>query len=410
VIREVAGMLELELGANDRRALSAGGTATSSAYDFYLQARGHLQRRTRAEVDQAIDIFKQAIDRDPKYALAFAGLSEAYWWKYRFTSDTEWVTLARENSKKALDLNSRLAPVYVTRGMIEEGAGNHDEAVKALETALDLEPINPSAGRELATVYEAIGKLDDAESTLKKGVALRPSDWTSLYDLGMFYYRQGRYPEAVQLLQRVTTIAPDNNSAYTGLGAVYWMQGKYDEAAANLKRSLELRSTASAHTSLGTIYFFMGRCSEAVEQMRQAVDLAPKRDQFWGNLGDAYGCVPGKKTDARQAYTRAVELTQAALAVNPKDADVLSRAALYQARLGNRAEADAQIRKARQSAAGNRDVLWNAALVYELDGQRDLALQSLKSAIKAGQPVEEVRREPALANLRQDSRYARVIQ
>ena len=66
VVREVAGMLELELGAKDRQALAAGATATSGAYDYYLQARGHLQRRNRAEVDQAINLFKKAIGQDPK--------------------------------------------------------------------------------------------------------------------------------------------------------------------------------------------------------------------------------------------------------------------------------------------------------------------------------------------------------
>jgi eukaryotic-like serine/threonine-protein kinase len=409
VVREVAGMLQLELGAKDRQALAAGATSTSSAYDFYLQARGHLQRRNRAEVDQAINLFKQAIQQDPRYALAFAGLSEAYWWNYRITGDTQWVAQAEENSTKALALDNKLAPGYVTRGIILAGTGHHEDAVQALHQALDLEPINPSAGRELAAVYEAMGKLDDAESTLKKGLALRPGDWTSLYDLGMFYYRQSRYPEAVPLLQRVTDLAPDNNSGYTALGAVYWMQGKYENAAASFKKSLILRPTASAYTSLGTIYFFMGRCADAVVEMQKAVDLLPKRDQFWGNLGDAYTCVSGKKGEAVKAYKRAVDLAQAVSLVNPKDADALSRAALYHARLGNKMEAEAQIGKARQLAPANRDVLWNAVLVYELANQRDHALEALKAAIQAGQPLEEVRREPALSNLRKDPRYRALV-
>jgi tetratricopeptide (TPR) repeat protein/TolB-like protein len=409
VVREVAGMLQLELGAKDRQALAAGTTSTSSAYDFYLQARGHLQRRNRADVDQAIDLFKQAIRQDPKYALAFAGLSEAYWWNYRFTGDTAWVGPAQENSSKALQLNDKLAPVYVTRGIIQAGTGHHEEAVQSLERALDLEPINPSAGRELAAVYEAMGKLGDAESTLKKGLALRPGDWTSLYDLSMFYYRQGRYPEAVSLLQQVTDLAPDNSSGYTGLGAVYWMQGQYEKAAASYKKSLDLRPTATAYTSLGTIYFFMGRCSDAVEPMQKAVTLLPKRDQFWGNLGDVLACVPGKKSEAAEAYKRAVDLSQAASVVNPKDADILSRVALYHARLGKKMEAEAQIGRARQLAPASRDVLWNAALVYELVSQRDRALEALKAAIHAGQPLEEIRREPALASLRKDPRYGALV-
>lgn len=409
VVSEVAGMLQLELGAKDRQAIAAGATSASSAYDLYLQARGHLQRRNRADVDQAIELFKQAIRQDPKYALAFAGLSEAYWWNYRFTGDTSSVVPAQENSAKAIALNSKLPAVYVTRGIVQAGTGQHDEAVLSLQTALNLEPINPSAGRELASVYESQGKFDDAETTLKKGLALRPGDWTSLYDLGMFYYRQGRYADAVPQLQRVTELAPDNSSGYTGLGAVYWMQGQYENAAANFKRSIALRPTATAYTSLGTIYFFMGRCADAVPQMQRAVELLPKRDQLWGNLGDAYTCVPGKQSQAVDAYKRAAQLAQTVAAVNPKDSDVLSRVALYRARLGNKSEAQAEIRKARQLAPANRDVLWNAVLVYELGGQRDQALAALKAALKAGQPVEEVRREPALEKLRKDPRYAALV-
>ena len=407
VVTEVASMLQFELGAKDRKALAAGATTTSSAYDFYLQARGHLQRRNRAEIDQAIDIFQQAIRQDPAYALAFAGLSEAYWWKYRFTGDTQWAALARQNSQKALELNSQLAPVYVTRGIIEEGAGQHEEAAQALQTALQLEPINASAGRELAVVYEAMGKPDDAEATLKKDAAQRPSDWTSLYDLGMFYYRHGRYGESIPLLKRVTDLAPSNSSGYTGLGAVLWAQGDYDNAAANFKKSLDLRPTATAYTSLGTIYFFTGRCADAVEPMKRAVELAPKRDQFWGNLGDAYACVGGKKDEAANAYRRAAELAQAALAVNPKDGETLARAALYHARLGDKSQSESEIRQARAFAPANRQVLWNATLVYELARQRNQALAALKAALRAGQPLEEVRREPALAGLRKDPRYGK---
>ncbi len=72
-------------------------------------------------------------------------------------------------------------------------------------------------------------------------------------------------------------------------------------------------------------------------------------------------------------------------------------------------EAEAHIGKARQLTPANRNVLWNAALVYELAGERDHALEALKAAIRAGQPLEEVRREPALKNLRKDPRYARLL-
>ncbi|HEV2690089.1 MAG TPA: tetratricopeptide repeat protein, partial [Bryobacteraceae bacterium] len=189
---------------------------------------------------------------------------------------------------------------------------------------------------------------------------------------------------------------------------VHFSAGQYEEAALNFKKSLDLRPTANAYTNLGTMYFYLDRCAEAVPKMEKAVELAPKADQVWGNLGDAYSCSSADKEKAMQAYQRALQLGQERLAVNSNDGDVLGRVALYQARLGNAASLT-NIAKARQLAPGNRQVVWHATLVYELAGKRDLALEALRAALEAGQAPNEVRHEPTLANLRADPRFARVM-
>jgi serine/threonine-protein kinase len=409
VVQEVAGMLELELNPRERQVLAAGATSTSSAYDCYLQARGHLQRRLKGDVDRAVELFKQAIQLDPKYALAYAGLGESFWRKYRDSRDVQWVEPARKNCKLALGLNDRLAPVYVTLGIIEEGAGRHDDAIKAFHRALELDPISAEANTELAAVYEAMGRLNEVEATFKKAARLRPGDWSSASLLGAFYFRRGRYDEAVPLFREVIELAPDNASSYTNLGAVYWMKGEYADAASNFERSLKLRPTPIAYTNLGTIYFFMDRCAEAVPLMEKATAMQPKNELFWGNLGDAYACVLQDRAKAVTAYEQAIQLARERLSVNANDGDTLGRLALYQARLGDKTESVANIRKARLLAPTSREVVWHAALVYGLAGDHEAALEALRSALKSGQAVEEVRREPALATLRNDPRYERLM-
>jgi serine/threonine-protein kinase len=170
-----------------------------------------------------------------------------------------------------------------------------------------------------------------------------------------------------------------------------------------------LRPTASAYSNLGTIYFFLGRCREAIPLMERAAQLAPKSEQVWGNLGDAYACVSGRKEDADLAYRHAVQLGQDRLAVNANDGETLSVVALYEAKLGDKTKALENVLKARRLAPGSRKVQWEAALIYELSGQRDHALEALQSAIRGGQPLDEVRGEPALANLRADPRYQQLI-
>ncbi len=409
VVQEIAGMLQLELGAEERQKLAAGRTGTSGAYDLYLQARGHLQRRGQGDIDQAIQMFQQAIQLDSKYALAYAGLGEAYWRKYRESSDTQWVEPARKNCQLALALNNQIAPVYLTLGIVEEGAGQHEQALEALNKAAQLEPSNPNVLSELGAVREAMGKFDLAESSFQAATKLRTDDWTSLNALGSFYYRRGRYPDAIPLFVKVTEMAPDDSLGYTNLGATHAMAGQYDAAAENFKKSLALRQTASAYTNLGTIYYFLDRCAEAVPLMERASELAPKSEQMWGNLGDAYACAGGPQDAATSAYRRAVQLGLQRLDVNPNDGETLSVVALYQAKLGDKAKALANIRKARRIAPASRKVMWESALVYELAGDRNEALTALTGAIHGGQPLDEVRGEPALAKLRADPRYQKLM-
>ncbi|HXP86740.1 MAG TPA: tetratricopeptide repeat protein [Bryobacteraceae bacterium] len=409
VVREIARMLELELGNQERQILAAGVTKAAGAYDFYLQAQGYLQRRNVADLDRAIDLFERAVAQDSNYVLAYAGLGEAYWKKYRATSDTQWVEPAEKNCNRALALSDRLAPVYVTLGIVQEGTGHYEDAIRTFQRALELDPINASAYSELGNAYLAAGKLEESESTYKKASQLRPNDFTSMLNLGVFYYDRGRYQDAAGIFQRMTELVPDNSSGYTNLGSVYWMNGQYANAAISYEKSLALRPTASAYSSLGTVYFFQDRCPEAVPLMEKASEILPKSDQVWGNLGDVYGCSPNGREKAVQAYRRAVQLGEERLMVNPNDAETLGRVALYRARLGDHGDAVVKTRRALQLAPTSRSVAWHAALTYELAGQRELALASVRAALRAGQPVQEVSHEPTLAMLRSDPRYAQLM-
>jgi tetratricopeptide (TPR) repeat protein/TolB-like protein len=409
VVREIATMLELQLGNQERQVLAAGATKAAGAYDLYLQGEGYMQRRSLADLDRAIDLFERAVAQDSNYVLAYAGLGVAYWRKYRTTNDSRWVELAEKNCNRALALNNHLAPVYVALGIVQQGKGRPEEAIRTFQRALELDPINASAHSELGNSYVAMGKLEEAERIYKKAAQLRPNDFTSMNDLGLFYYGRGRYQDAEEILQRMTELVPDNSSGYTNLGAAYWMDGQYAKAAISYEKSLALRPTASAYSSLGAVYFFQDRCSEAVPLMEKAVQLLPKNDQVWGNLGDVYGCAPNGKRQAAEAYRRAVQLGEGRLSVNPNDAEALGRVALYLARLGEKNDAVVKIKRAVQLAPASRSVAWHAALTYELANQRDQALQAVRAVLKAGQPVQEVSHEPALAKLRADPRYAQIV-
>ncbi len=410
VVAQVAEMLELELQPEARSLLAAGTTAVPEAYDLYLQGRGYLQRYYREEnIDSALRVFRQALEKDPDYALAHAGLSEACWRKYNLTKDQHWITQAQESCRRAIELNDHLAPVHVTCGLVHTGTGRYEEAVEEFQRALSLDPMSADAHRELARAYEALGKLREVESTYRKAIRLRPNYWAGYKDLGLFYYRRGRYPEAEAQFRRVIELAPDDARAHSTLGAIYATTGRYEEAERALRQSLAIETTAEAYSNLGTLYFFQRRYADAVPAMEKAIELGKSNYLIWGNLAEAYLQIPTLAGKAPQAYRRAIELAEQQLAVNFRDAQLRARLATYWAKLGEKKKALAEIDQARRLAPVSANVLFRSALVYELTGKRGSALDALEAAVQNGYSIEEVRNAVDLAGLRKHPRYQRLM-
>jgi Flp pilus assembly protein TadD len=152
---------------------------------------------------------------------------------------------------------------------------------------------------------------------------------------------------------------------------------------------------------------YLGKWVEAADAMKHAAEMSPHDHVMWRNLGDSYDQIPSRLADARQAYQRALETATEGLRVNPKDADVLSGIALYDAHLGHNSDAQAYITRAMDISPNNGDTLFTEALVYEIVGHRDRALTALQQAVKAGYSLEEIEKEPELRKLQGDPHYQR---
>jgi eukaryotic-like serine/threonine-protein kinase len=410
VVEAVAGLLELKVAPGERHVLQQGNTAVGGAYALYLQARGHLQRFERAEnVDTAISLLQKALEQDPGYALAYAGLGEAYWRLYELQKRPELVTLARDNCRKALGLNGLLAPVYVTLGMLERGTGRPEAALADLQRALDRDPRSADALREMGRAHQALGRPEQAEKALKTALGLRPSDWATHNYLGAVYLSKGRLAEAEAEFRRVVLLTPDNPRGYTNLGAVCYQQGRLEEAEAMLRRSVEIRPTAAALSNLGTTRFFLGRYEEAAQAFEKAVELSPRDASARLNLGRAYFVAPGMREKSRAPLGQALALLEQESAVNPREAGLIAGQADAHAMLGHAKPARALSARAVALAPDDADVLAVVASVDETLGDRTAALQKLSRAIANGYPRWEIERDPSLEALRRDPRFADVL-
>lgn len=405
VVLKASQLLNIPLTTQAQQQLANGGTTVPDAYQYYAQGQGYLQRYEIAQnLDTAASLFKLALQQDPKYALAEAGLGEAYWRKYELTKDTRWADEAQTHAEAALKLNDKLAEVYSTLGMIHSGTGRYDEAIQDFQKAQEIDPINPDAYRGLAKTYQEMGRQNDSESTYLRAIAARPNYWGFHNDLGGLYFHSGRYDEAEKQFQIIVQLTPDNARGYNNLGAVAYAQKRYQEAAKMFEKAVAIKPTAPALSNLGTIYYTLGQYPEAARYYEQAIRLDGDETQYWHNLAAAYEW-SNQPDKARAAFRRTAELAENELRVNPDDASVLILLADAYSMLNQAQRARQVLQRGLDLAPNDVSNAFQASVVYEQLGDRQLALKWLGDAIRKGFSRDLIEKEPSLAKLRLDPGY-----
>ena len=400
----VAGLLEVPLPAEVRLSAESGQSREPGAEDYYLQGRGYLLSDIN-QADLAIDVFKEALRRDPKFARAHAGLGEAYLDKYEFTKDPDWIKKAGDSCERALALRDGTVEARTVLGNIARIEGRYDEAASILRDVVTREPRNWEAWLRLARTYEGKRAMKEAESAYRQALELQPSYPGGYQHLGAFYYNQGRYDEAVRSFRRASELAPDNYKALNNLAGVYIQQGRFQEAERALRRSLQLKPNPIAYNNLASLYFTQARYSESVPMMEQAVQMGQKSATMLGSLAHLYRLVPELRSKAGKASEDAMEVARKQLAVNPHDTLARADLAWLYAERGDKQTALREIATALKEAPKDGAVLFRSVLVHELVGDRDGALAAYDSLGNTGSYLTEVNQRPELKALRTDPRF-----
>lgn len=411
VVLTASRMLELQLSANDASFLTAHGTSVLSAYDFYVQGVGYLQRYERPEnVDNAIIQFQRAIKRDPTYAQAEAGLAQAYWYKYDATRDPRWAENAKAAVKAAAARNSQLPQVQLAIAQLNRKTGNYPDALTGFRRVLDLDPQNVDAYINLGHTYDALGRTPDAERQLRHAIEISPQCWKCYNALGIFLNGHGRYVEAAQAWQQITELAPDNVWGYLNVGAAYFNIGQFEKANEFFKKGLRVSpDEADLYANIGTASFFLGRFKEDAEYSQKAIDRNPGNYDYWGNLADAYRMLPADSQKAAPAYRQATRLAEAQLKINPADPDVLSALALYYSRVNDMPTARSYLEQALKAGPQNVNVLLAACLIHLEAGERQQAFEWLRKTVAAGYVREQLLANPELKSLHSDAEFNRLV-
>jgi eukaryotic-like serine/threonine-protein kinase len=245
--------------------------ASMAAYDQYLLGRHHWSKRGVASLREGLACFLRAVESDPTYAPAYAGLADSYTLLANAGDRpaVEMYAAAREAANKAITLDPQLAEGYASIGFVKL---HHDwdlnGAVLDLRRAIELNPGYTTAWQWYAAALRALGRFDEAIAAANRALALDPFAVATTVNLGMSQFFARDMATAATTFERAIAMAPQAEDAYNWLASTYVALGRIDDAQRITERAIEVqKGNGFAKTGMSAIVFHhLGQHAEARER------------------------------------------------------------------------------------------------------------------------------------------------
>ena len=210
IVREVAKALNVPLSAAERTRLARPDTVDAGAHDLYLQGRYLWNQRSRgSKLEQSIALFARATESDPQYALAYAGLADAYAVRAVNDNNASFAPGAKIAANTSLSLDNTLAEPHATLGLVESQVEwKFQEAEREFQRALELDPSNAAAHHWRGLNLTILERFDDAEAEFRKPQLLDPTALMITDGLAENFYYSGRFDEAISQAQGMLKVDP----------------------------------------------------------------------------------------------------------------------------------------------------------------------------------------------------------
>lgn len=281
IAKAVAEVLQAKLTGTEKRVIAARPTDNTEAHQLYLKGRFFWNKRTGNDLKKSIEYFQQAIAADPNYALAYAGLADAYVFLPGYTAGTpqEFYPKAKAAAQKALGLDDTLAEAHTTLALAlwyYEFDFSHSN--REFQRAIELNPNYATGHQQYGNnTLSALGRFDDAIAEGKRAVELDPLSLVINSDLGMNYYCARRYDEAIAQLRKTVELDPGYYYAHVNLGQPLVAKRAFDEAISEYQKARALNDDPFVLGLLGHAYASSGNRTEALKILDQLKELSQQR-------------------------------------------------------------------------------------------------------------------------------------
>lgn len=306
VSKQIVDALMLRLTPTEKVVLTKRATVNPEAFDFNLRARDFLYRRNKNKLKIAIQLFEKAIELDPRYANAYAGLGEAYATLYQlFEKQETWLEKSIEASLKALMYDSSLAQAYAALSLCYFNKNSLDEALEASQKAIELDPADYVAYWILGRIYHTTDRYSEAVDCYKKVIELNPDFYSAYSDIRMSYGRLGEKKKqdeivkiSLEVYPRYLLKHPDDGRAHMFFAVDLATVGRLEEGKSEAQKALELNPTDPLMLyNVACYYAQIGDKKLAVESLKSSVAAGYedyewiKRDLDLDNIHDEPGYI-----------------------------------------------------------------------------------------------------------------------
>jgi serine/threonine protein kinase/tetratricopeptide (TPR) repeat protein len=258
ISKAIADNLRIQLSGKEQQQLAKRDTENAEAYQLYLRGRYYWNKRTSEGVKKGLVYFQQAVDKDPAYALAYAGVADSYAVEdgvFLGLTSQEARPKAKAAAMKALELDSSLAEAHTTLAdTYQYYDWDFPKAEEEYRKAIAANPNYPTAHQWYSEFLMEMGRNKEGISEAKRAVELDPLSLVISDQLGDALTRAGRVDEAIEQLKQTVQLDPNYPGAHSTLAHAYAQKKMYSDAAAEWEISMELRGEAPLASALREAY------------------------------------------------------------------------------------------------------------------------------------------------------------
>lgn len=291
IAKDVSTKLTAKLSGADEAKVTKTATADTEAYQAYLKGRYYWNRRTAENIKKAIEQFKLAADKDPNYALAYAGLADCYAIlpEYAGVPTSETIPQAKIYAERAIALDDQLGEPHATLGIVNVQLWQWAEAEREYKRAIDANPNYATAYHWYSILLKNLGRNDEAAKIITRASELDPLSGAIGCNISMIYQLQNNHEASIQNSLRMIELDPNFGRAYEYLGLSYLKLGRKEEAVTAMEKAVELTKRQNVVLSeLGYVYGAAGKRTEAIAVVKELEDKYVRKEAAGHEVAAVY--------------------------------------------------------------------------------------------------------------------------